>query len=87
MLFALFMGGNPPLVPAPRMHAVDEALRNYFCVHKADGVFPQVSAGLSAEVFSYPQACAQAVHKQGALVHSFSTGAGAGRVGAGRMRG
>jgi hypothetical protein len=87
MLFALFMGRNPPLILTPRMQAVDEALRNYFCVHKADGVFPQVRAGLGAEIFSYPQPCAQAVHKQEALVHSFSTGTGAGRVGASRMRG
>jgi hypothetical protein len=50
-------------------------------------VFPQVRPGLSAEVFFYPQLFAQAVHKQEALVHRFSTGARTGRVGAGRIRG
>jgi hypothetical protein len=85
--FVLFVGRNPPLILTPRMQAVDEALRNYFCVHKVNRVFSQVRAGLSVEVFSYPQVFAQAVHKQEALVHSFSTGAGTGRVGAGRIRG
>ncbi|WP_427005596.1 hypothetical protein [Pseudarthrobacter sp. H2] len=87
MQLALFVVRNPPLIPTPGMQAVDEALPNYFCVHKVSLVFPQVSDGLSAEVFFYPQLFAQAVHKQEALVHSFSTGGGAGRVGAGRIRG
>lgn len=87
MHLALFVGRNPPLIPTAGMQAVDEALGNYFCVHKVSVVFPQVRAGSSAEVFLYPQLFAQAVHKQEALVHSFSTGAGAGRVGAGRIRG
>ncbi len=87
MQLALFVVRNPPLIPATGMQAVDEAVRNYFCVHKVGLVFPQVSVGLSAEVFFYPQLFAQAVHKQEALVHSFSTGADTGRVGAGRIRG
>jgi hypothetical protein len=87
MHFALFVGRNPPLIPTSRMQAVDEPLRNYFCVHKVNVVFPQVRPGLYAEVFFYPQLFAQAVHKQEALVHSFSTGPGTGRVGAGRIRG
>lgn len=56
------------------MQAVDEPAQKVFSIHTSYWLFPQVSGIRKVKTFCCPQLCAQAVHKQEAVVHKLSTG-------------
>ena len=69
-----FTGPDFLPVPVPGRQAVDERPQKLFSIHTPWAALLQARDRFREKDFFYPQVFAQAVHKQGALVYSLSTG-------------